>query len=126
MDLPQHISQLSRQIAASLGLSYLNPQEAGGAVCYASVPGLRPEYRQSFAPADVLDYLYALLLHKPADGQDFAAHLSTQPGTLPYPTDVDTFWQLVAIGSRLRHTNPLGVDELEGLVNVYLGSGDAL
>jgi predicted helicase len=102
---PQHIDQLTRQIATGLGLMYIGPDEVGGEVCYANVPGLRPQYRQSFTHTDVLDYLYALS-HKPGYHQPYAAFLKTGPGALPYPTDADTFWELVEIGGKLRHNHP--------------------
>jgi predicted helicase len=104
MDLNQDIDHLTRQIAASLGLSYMASDEAGGEVCYANVAGLRPEYRQSFTHTNVLDYLHALS-HNPGYHQQYAAFLKTDTGALPCPTDADTFWELVEIGSRLRHNH---------------------
>lgn len=91
--------QIIQQIANSLGLTFINPNEASGEVCYANEPGLRPEFRQSFTATDLLDYVYAVLQTQTEQDGEF---LKTGVAQVPYPTNTDVFWQLVQAGGRLR------------------------
>lgn len=48
-------------MAKGLDLVFVPEREAEGEVCFAGSAEVRPEYRQSFAPIDILDYIYAVL-----------------------------------------------------------------
>ena len=60
----------------------------------------------SFAPIDLLDYIYAVL-HSPTYRETYKEFLKIDFPRLPYPKDVQQFWQLVSLGSQLRQTHLL-------------------
>ena len=55
----------------------------------------------TFAPIDILDYIYAVL-HSPTYRETYKEFLKIDFPRVPYPSDVETFWQLVALGGELR------------------------
>ena len=55
----------------------------------------------TFAPIDILDYIYAVL-HSPTYRETYKEFLKIDFPRVPYPSDADTFWQLVALGGELR------------------------
>ncbi|MFQ3550230.1 MAG: type ISP restriction/modification enzyme, partial [Armatimonadota bacterium] len=55
----------------------------------------------TFAPIDILDYIYALL-HCPSYREKYKEFLKTDFPRVPYPDDKDMFWKLVELGSKLR------------------------
>jgi len=90
--------QIIQQIATGVGLTFINPNETTGEVCYANEPGLRPEFRQNFTATDLLDYIYAVLQ---THTEQYGEFLKTGNAEIPYPTNGDNFWQLVQTGHRL-------------------------
>jgi predicted helicase len=103
------------KMAASLNLTFTPEKETEGETCFANNPDLRPEFRTSFAPIDVLDYIYAVL-HSPTYREKYKEFLKIDFPRVPYPKDTDTFWSLVQLGSELR-----SLHLLEGpLVNKYI------
>ena len=54
-----------------------------------------------FSPIDLLDYIYAVL-HSPKYREKYKEFLKIDFPRVPYPTDKETFWKLVEIGSKLR------------------------
>ena len=60
----------------------------------------------TFAPIDLLDYIYAVL-HSPSYRETYKAFLKIDFPRVPYPTDAAQFWQLVALGGELRKTHLL-------------------
>lgn len=54
----------------------------------------------SFAPINILDYIYAVL-HSPTYRETYKEFLKIDFPRVPFP-HVNTFWQLVALGGRLR------------------------
>ncbi len=59
-----------------------------------------------FSPIDILDYIYAVL-HCPSYRDKYKEFLKIDFPRVPYPTDKDTFWQLVALGGELRQIHLL-------------------
>ena len=55
----------------------------------------------TFAPIDILDYIYAVL-HSPAYRQQYREFLKIDFPRVPYPTDAAMFWRLVEHGRTLR------------------------
>lgn len=55
----------------------------------------------SFAPIDLLDYIYAVL-YSPKYREKYKEFLKIDFPRVPYPTDQETFWKLVEIGGKLR------------------------
>jgi len=92
--------QIIQQVSARLGLTFISESEATGEVCFANERGLRPEFRQSFTATDLVDYIQAIL-HNPGNGEKYRDFLKTGVAQIPYPTNIDDFWQLVQTGSRL-------------------------
>ena len=60
----------------------------------------------SFAPIDLLDYIYAVL-HSPSYRETYKEFLKIDFPRVPYPRDATQFWQLVALGGELRKTHLL-------------------
>jgi hypothetical protein len=89
------------KVANRLGLPFINQTEASGEVCFANDPALRPEFRQSFTPADLLAYIYAVLLHRPGNAEMYHYLLNTGSAHVPYPVDAADFWYLVKLGNAL-------------------------
>lgn len=88
-----------QQIANGLGLSF-TPEKTDAA--------------NTFAPIDLLDYIYAVL-HSPSYRETYKEFLKIDFPRVPYPTDAAQFWQLVALGDELRKTHLLEVPVPIGL-----------
>lgn len=88
---PNLNSAIVADIAKTIGLTFTNEksEEAG-----------------TFAPIDILDYIYAVL-HSPTYRETYKEFLKIDFPRVPYPSDADTFWQLVALGSELRQIHLL-------------------
>ena len=73
--------------------------------------GLKLQYEKennttSFAPIDILDYIYAVL-HSPTYRENYKEFLKIDFPRVPYPKDKEKFWQLVKLGSNLRQIHLL-------------------
>ena len=79
-----------------------------------------------FAPIDLLDYIYAVL-HSPRYRETYKEFLKIDFPRVPYPSNSQTFWQLVALGGQLRKThlleNRMDID-LQGSVISYPIAGN--
>ena len=80
-----------QQIATGLGLSF-TPEKT--------------DADKTFAPIDLLDYIYAVL-HSPTYRETYKEFLKIDFPRVPYPTDAAQFWQLVTLGGDLRKTHLL-------------------
>jgi len=60
----------------------------------------------SFAPIDLFDYIYAVL-HSPAYRETYSEFLKIDFPRIPYPTNNQIFWKLVALGGELRRLHLL-------------------
>ena len=88
------------------------------------VPEKTDNEANTFAPIDLLDYIYAVL-HSPSYRERYKEFLKTDFPRVPYPTDKNLFGKLVKLGGELR------VPALDGkpsalaqLVTGYPASGD--
>jgi predicted helicase len=73
--------------------------------------------KKSFAPIDLLDYIYAVL-HRPAYRKRYKELLKIDFPRIPYPQEVETFWSLVTLGSKLRQLHLLEEIKLQkGIAN---------
>jgi predicted helicase len=81
------------------------------------------EHQNSFAPIDVLDYIYAVL-HSPNYREKYKEFLKIDFPRVPYPKDVSTFWQLVKLGGEIRQIHLLESDVVEEYITEYPESGD--
>ena len=76
-----------------------------------------------FAPIDILNYIYAVL-HSPSYRERYKEFLKTDFPKVPYPSDKELFWKLVAFGSNLRSLHLMEHSNLQQLITGYnvLGS----
>jgi predicted helicase len=113
--------EIVEQMAKSLGLAFVPEKEGEGEVCFSGSEDVRPEYRQSFAPIDILDYIYAVLHSYREKNKEF---LKLDFSRVPYPADTDTFWKLVKLGGELRQIHLLESPVTERYITHYPVGGD--
>jgi predicted helicase len=77
----------------------------------------------TFAPIDVLDYIYAVL-HSPKYCKKYREFLKIDFPRVPYPTNRDDFWHLVKFGERLRRIQLLESEEPAAVKIGYSEIGD--
>ncbi|MCL2306138.1 MAG: hypothetical protein FWC43_12415, partial [Planctomycetaceae bacterium] len=71
----------------------------------------------TFAPIDVLDYIYAVL-HSPTYRERYKEFLKVDFPRVPYPEDVERFWNFVTLGEKLRRLHLMeGVNPQPGTAN---------
>src|SRR5690554_1945967 len=77
----------------------------------------------TFAPIDILDYIYAVL-HSPTYREKYNEFLKIDFPRVPYPKDAATFWQLVKLGGEIRQIHLLESDKVEDYITSYPIGGD--
>ena len=77
----------------------------------------------SFAPIDILDYIYAVL-HSPNYRETYKVFLKIDFPRVPYPEDQDTFWRLVSLGGEIRQIHLLESPAVEQYITQYPADGD--
>lgn len=115
---PNLNKDIVKRISESIGLTFVPEKETEGEVCFAASPDLRAGFKQTFAPVDILDYIYAVL-HSPTYREKYKEFLKIDFPRVPYPTSPDTFWQLVALGGQLRQLHLLESPELDNYITQY-------
>ena len=120
-------SDFSDQIAKGLGLTFVSEPAAqgdrGGEVCFAESEEVMPAYRQTFAPIDLLDYIYAVL-HSPTYRETYKEFLKIDFPRVPYPTDAEAFWKMVALGGELRQLHLMESPTLSQFITQYPVGGE--
>jgi predicted helicase len=76
------------------------------------------ETEGTFAPIDLLDYIYAVL-HSPSYREKYKEFLKIDFPRVPYPEDPDLFWQLVELGGELRQIHLLEHPVIEEFITTY-------
>ena len=76
------------------------------------------EEHGTFAPIDILDYVYAIL-HNPTYREKYKEFLKIDFPYVPYPRDAATFWQLVALGGELRQIHLLESPAVNKYITQY-------
>lgn len=99
--------EIIKEIEEKLGLAFVNEKE---------------EDSTTFAPIDILDYIYAVL-HSPNYREKYKEFLKIDFPRVPYP-DTKTFWQLVEFGGRLRALHLLEDDSLNDKIIDIKGEGE--
>ncbi len=111
---PNLSTQLINQIAEKLNLTFDdNPVSPFGG----------GERGRTFAPIDILDYIYAVL-HSPSYREKYKEFLKIDFPRVPYPKDADKFWKLVALGKELREIHLLESPKVEEFITGYPEDGD--
>lgn len=86
-------------------------------LCLAYTPE-KEETPGTFAPIDLLDYIYGVL-HSPTYREKFKAFLLIDFPRVPYPTDAVRFWRLVQLGRELRQIHLLESPVLDQLITRF-------
>ena len=105
---PNLNTEIVKQVAKRLGLTFTSEKENAGG---------------SFAPIDVLDYIYAVL-HSPAYREKYKEFLKIDFPRVPYPKDIESFWQLVKLGGQIRQIHLLESTVVEDFITQYPIDGD--
>ena len=107
--------EIVNEIANKVGLVFVPEKEVAGNVCFINSNEVRDDYKTTFAPIDLMDYIYAIL-HSPTYRETYKEFLKIDFPRVPYPKDAETFWQLVKLGEEIRQ-----IHLLESLVvNQYI------
>jgi predicted helicase len=107
--------KIVKQIADGLGLSFVPEKDL--------TPSPSPEREGSFAPIDLLDYIYAVL-HSPTYRETYKEFLKIDFPRVPYPDDVEKFWNLVRLGGKLRLLHLMESPSLNDYITEYPIGGD--
>ncbi|QQS51076.1 MAG: N-6 DNA methylase [Bacteroidota bacterium] len=105
---PNLNAEIVKQIAEKLYLSFSN--ENGTT-------------ENTFAPIDILDYIYAVL-HSPTYREKYKEFLKIDFPRVPYPKDTDTFWKLVKLGGEIRQIHLLESPTVEKYITQYPVDGN--
>lgn len=126
--------EIVKQIADSLGLQFVH-EPAETLHCNVSTTTTsKTEPRTTFAPIDLLDYIYAVL-HSPTYREKYKEFLKIDFPRVPYPCrdainrvctkeEIDNFWQLVQLGGELRQIHLLESPIVEKYITQYPEDGD--
>ena len=83
----------------------------------------KTDAKDSFAPIELLDYIYAVL-HSPNYRETYKQFLKIDFPRIYYPTDVTKFWQLVTLGGELRKVHLFESAATNQFVTTYPASGN--
>jgi len=97
-----------QQIAAKLGLTFTPEKEKAAG---------------TFAPIDLLDYIYAVL-HSPTYREKYKEFLKIDFPRVPYPHDQKIFRQLVELGGKLRQIHLLEHSVVDKRITTFPVDGD--
>lgn len=106
--IPNLNTEIIKQIAEKLGLTFTNEKETT---------------ENTFAPIDILDYIYAVL-HSLTYREKYKEFLKIDFPRVPYPKDQNTFWQLVKLGGEIRQIHLLESPTVEKYITQYPMDGD--
>ncbi|MCA0333853.1 MAG: hypothetical protein LCH44_07875 [Bacteroidetes bacterium] len=106
--LPNLNIKIVNEIASKIGFTFTNEKETT---------------ENTFAPIDILDYIYAVL-HSPTYREQYKEFLKIDFPRVPYPKDADTFWQLVKLGGAIRQIHLLESPVVEQYITQYPKDGD--
>jgi len=105
--IPNLNTKIVDQIAAKLGLVFVPEKE---------------DATTTFAPIDILDYIYAVL-HSPTYRAKYKEFLKIDFPRVPYPKNTEPFWQLVKLGGELRQVHLLESPTVEQAITTYPEAG---
>jgi predicted helicase len=100
--------EIVKEIVKKLDLTFTNEKETT---------------QNTFAPIDVLDYIYAVL-HSPSYREKYKEFLKIDFPRVPYPKDQTTFWQLIKLGKEIREIHLLESETVENYITSYPETGD--
>ena len=100
---PNLKQEIVNEIAKKLDLNFTKEKE---------------ETKDTFAPIDILDYIYAVL-HSPTYREKYKEFLKIDFPRVPYPKDEKTFWSLVKLGKEVREIHLLESNKVEDYITSY-------
>lgn len=112
---PNLNEEIVNQIAEKLGLKFTIEKE--------TLNQVQSDGGGSFAPIDILDYIYAVL-HSPSYREKYKEFLKIDFPRVPYPKDKDSFWRLVKLGAEIRQIHLFESPTLERYITQYPIGGD--
>jgi len=115
--------KIVKEIAKKLELVFVNEKETDATVTDCFVPRNDLSNLTTFAPIDILDYIYAVL-HSPTYREKYKEFLKIDFPRVPYPKDTKTFWQLVQLGGEIRQLHLLESEKVNDFITNYTGEGD--
>jgi predicted helicase len=77
---------------------------------------------ERLTPENIFDYIYATL-HSPSYRDKYKEFLKIDFPRVPYPTDRESFWQLVKLGEELRQLHLLESPKVEQFITTYPEGG---
>lgn len=86
------------------------------------VVDLAEGYNGTFAPIDLLDYIYAVL-HSPKYRETYKEFLKIDFPRVPFPKEQKQFWDLVALGKQIREIHLLESDKVNDFISTYPEDG---
>lgn len=72
----------------------------------------------TFSPIDIVDYIYGIL-HSPSYREKYKAFLKIDFPKIPYPKNVDTFWNFAKLGGEIRQLHLFKSQKLERPITQY-------
>ncbi|SFS59303.1 type ISP restriction/modification enzyme [Lutibacter maritimus] len=121
--VPNLNHEIVNQLAKTLGLTFTPEKETESNVCFANSSEVTNNFKTTFAPIDILDYIYAVL-HSPTYREKYKEFLKIDFPRVPYPKNAETFWQLVNLGGELRQLHLLESPTVENFITSYPKGGD--
>lgn len=115
--------KIVEQFAQKLGLAFVPEKEPEENACYINSPEVRDDYKITFIPIDILDYIYAVL-YSPGYRKKYKDYLKIDFPRVPYPKDTTTFWQLVNLGAEIRQVHLLEKPFVDNFIAKYSMDGD--
>ncbi len=106
--IPNFNLSIIQHIAVVLGITFTPEKEANN---------------ETFAPIDILDYIYAIL-HSPTYRLKYKEFLKIDFPRIPYPKDQETFWKFVSLGGELRQIHLLESPVVERFITSYPVTGN--
>lgn len=82
----------------------------------------KEEADDTFAPIDLLDYIYAVL-HSPTYRKKYKEFLKIDFPRVPYSSDAEKFWKLVELGGELRQIHLLEHPVVDDFITTYPKAG---
>ncbi|MGL2992692.1 type ISP restriction/modification enzyme [Flavobacterium sp. TSSA_36] len=107
--------EIVKQIEEGLGIAFVSEKE--------HTPNPSQEGNKTFAPIDLLDYIYAVL-HSPSYREKYKEFLKIDFPRVPYPKNPRQFIDLVDLGSQLRQIHLLESPVVEDYITQYPEDGD--
>ncbi|MCC7400356.1 MAG: hypothetical protein IT214_02630 [Chitinophagaceae bacterium] len=117
--------EIVNKIARGLGLQFVREKETGNICFVNNNDDLRDEFKQVFLPADLMDYIYAVLCSPGFVGKYDKPSKNNFP-EIHYPQNTEVFWKLVKIGGTMRQLHLLECPAVENFITRYPVCGDNL